>query len=334
MDDVETRELRYYVAVAEELHFGRAATRLGIAQPPLSRAIRRLEHRIGVPLLERTSRGNRLTGAGEVLLKEARIALDTVATAVRRTRRAGTPQRALILAMKPGGDGGLLPKILLGYEPDPDAAPVEFVFSIAGRAAMLRTGRADVAFLHHPQNDLHGLATAPLAVERRVAALAESHPLAARESLRMADLDGEPMPQWPESADLRPGPVVDDAAALLQLVALGRAVALVSESALQRPYRGVTYRPVLDATPATLVIAWQPDAPPPHVLAFLRAARTAAASASPVHSASPASPVHSASSPPSPSAPTSASLPPHPPLPAPAPGPRTRATPDPAPRVS
>src|SRR5439155_11167476 len=113
--EVETRELRYFVAVAEELHFGRAAERLGIAQPPLSRAIRRLEHRMGVTLLERTSRSARLTAAGEVLLAEGRAALEAVAAATRRTRRAGRPEQSLVLVMKPGSDAGLLPGILARY---------------------------------------------------------------------------------------------------------------------------------------------------------------------------------------------------------------------------
>src|SRR5689334_6287153 len=108
MEELETRELRYFVAVAEELHFGRAAARLGIAQPPLSRAIRLMERRLGVSLLERTSRSVRLTPAGEVLLSEGRQALAAVAAASRRTRRAGRGQPRLVLAMKPGTDAGLV----------------------------------------------------------------------------------------------------------------------------------------------------------------------------------------------------------------------------------
>jgi len=276
-DDVETRELRYFVAVAEELHFGRAADRLGIAQPPLSRAIRQLEHRLHVELFVRTGNGTRLTAAGEVLLGEARLALDAVTAAVRRTRRAGSPQPSLVLAMKPGGDGGLLRRILAAYESEPDALPVEFAFSISERAAMLRGGQADVGLLHHPQNDLRGLASEPLGVEGRMVALAEDHRLAAKDSISLADLAGETMPQWPEATDLGPGPVVRDAGELMQLVALGRVVALVSDSAAERPYRGVVYRPVPDAEPATLVVAWPEGSRSRHVAAFVRAARAAAA---------------------------------------------------------
>ncbi|MFF5080436.1 LysR family transcriptional regulator [Actinoplanes sp. NPDC000266] len=271
MEDVETRELRYFVAVAEELHFGRAAERLGIAQPPLSRAIRRLEHRLGVELLERTSHGSRLTPAGEVLLAEGRTALDAVAAAARRAQRTG-PKACLVLAMKPGGDAGLLPAILRAYEKRPDALPVEFAFSLGDRAAMLRDGRADVGLLHHPQNDLSGLATEELAVERRVVALADGHPLAARDELRMDDLAGEELPQFPEAARPVAGPRVGDVGELMQLVALGRAIALVTESAAQRPHRGVVYRPVLDAVPATLVLAWVESSRSRAVAAFVTAA--------------------------------------------------------------
>jgi DNA-binding transcriptional LysR family regulator len=123
MDRLETRELEYFLAVAGELHFGRAAARLMIAQPALSKAIRKLEQRLGVRLLERSSRHVRLTAAGEVLLDEGRRALDAVLAAARHAQQAGSPGARLRLVVKPGGDGGLLPGILAVYEQEPDVRP-------------------------------------------------------------------------------------------------------------------------------------------------------------------------------------------------------------------
>lgn len=277
MEHVETRELRYFVAVAEELHFGRAAKRLGIAQPPLSRAIRRLEHRMGVTLVERTSRTARLTAAGEVLLAEGRAALDAVAAATRRAQRAGLAEPRLVLVMKPGGDGGLLPAILAGYEGEPGAIPVEIVFSIGERAAMLRDGRADVGLLHSPQNDLAGLDAEELRTERQVVVLPDGHPLARRSSVRLADLAGETMPHWPGTpGEGATGPTVQDTGQLMQLIALGRMVAVVPESVRDRVHNGLVCRPVLDAEPATIVVAWSQQSRSRQVAAFVRAAVAAA----------------------------------------------------------
>ncbi|WP_214317875.1 LysR family transcriptional regulator [Nonomuraea sediminis] len=148
---METRELSYFLAVAEELHFGRAAGRLGIAQPPLSRAIQKLERRLGVRLFERAGGRVTLTEAGRVLAREAVTALEAVAAAERRTRRAGPAVPGLVVAMKPGGDGGLLPAILAAYAELPEAVEVEVVLCAMGeRARLLRDGTADVAFLHTP----------------------------------------------------------------------------------------------------------------------------------------------------------------------------------------
>jgi DNA-binding transcriptional LysR family regulator len=184
MDEVETRVLRYFVAVAEELHFGRAAARLGIAQSALSRAIQRLERLMGVALLTRTSRSVGLTAAGEVLLVEGREALGATTAAIRHAQRVGgRGQPRLALAVKPGGDAGLLRAILEQYDTDPQAVPVDIAFSVGERAAMVRDGRADVALLHRPHNDLTGLDAEDLRTERRVVVLPASHPLASRAGL-------------------------------------------------------------------------------------------------------------------------------------------------------
>ncbi|XVQ85788.1 LysR family transcriptional regulator [Microbispora siamensis] len=137
---METRELRYFVAVAEELHFGRAAQRLGIAQPPLSRAIGQFERRLGVTLLERTSRTVTLTEAGAVLLREGRAALDAVEAAERRTRRAAvaaTGRPGLVLVTKAGASGDLLPKLLDAYAAEPGAVAVDVLLCGPGEQERL-----------------------------------------------------------------------------------------------------------------------------------------------------------------------------------------------------
>jgi DNA-binding transcriptional LysR family regulator len=173
---MDTESIRRFVVVAEELNFGRAAERLGIAQPPLSRAIAKLERRLGVGLLDRSGRQVALTAAGEVLLTEGRKALDAVLAATLRAQRAGQPR--LVLAVKPGGDGGLLPEIMSRYEAHPGSLPVDLVFSAIERSAMLRDGRADIALMHRPPNDLAGLDSEDLLAERPVVLLPARHPLA------------------------------------------------------------------------------------------------------------------------------------------------------------
>ncbi|MBG6134467.1 LysR family transcriptional regulator [Longispora fulva] len=265
---METRELRYFVAVAEELHFGRAAQRLGIAQPPLSRAIGQLERRLGVELLARTSRVVALTEAGAVLLREARAALDAVAAAERRTRRAAqatTGQPGLVLAAKAGASGELLSQLLRAYAAEPDAATVEVLLcGIAEQERLLRDGRADVALLHRPYDSTVGLDTEELRTEGQVAVLPAGHPLTGRSHLRMADVTGLPdlpTPRWPcpdGAYEDGPGPQVRDATQLYQLIALGRATAVMPESCRAQLRDDLAAVPVVDAPPVTTVIAWPP----------------------------------------------------------------------------
>ncbi len=204
MNDLEVRQLRYFVAVAEELHFGRAAGRLGMAQPPLSRAIRDLERQLGVALLERTTRQVRLTAAGEVLLRDARTALEAVTAAARRAREAGSPSPRLRVALKADVDGGLLPQILDAYCADDAALPPELVLGgIGEQPQALRDGRADVGLLLCPFDD-RGLDSEPLLTEPLLVALAAADPLAARTRLCLADLAGRRLPGGSPASHGRP----------------------------------------------------------------------------------------------------------------------------------
>jgi DNA-binding transcriptional LysR family regulator len=268
MDRLGTRELAYFLAVAEELHFGRAATRLGIAQPALSKTIRQLERRLGVTLFERTSRAVALTEAGRVLTREARVALDAVSAAALRTRRAGIREPRLLLAMKASGDGGLLPAILAAYEREPEVLPVEVVFD-ADSARLLREGRADAALLYAPPDDLRGLDTEILLTEAPVAVLPTAHPLAQRSSLRMADLAGESLHRKPSDPS-----EMKSISTLMHLIALGRKVAVLPR-VLTTPLRDdLTAVPVADVPPVVLLLAWPAHSTSPSVAALARAAAT------------------------------------------------------------
>jgi DNA-binding transcriptional LysR family regulator len=279
MDRLETRELAYFSAVAEELHFGRAATRLGIAQPALSKAIRQLERKLGVTLFERTSRAVALTEAGRILTREAHVVLEAASAAAVRTRRAGNHEPLLLLAMKPGGDGGLLPAILAAYARETDVLPAEVVFE-ADSARALREGRADAALLYAPPDDLQGLDTETLVTEAPVAVLPASHPLAHRSSLRMTDLAGENLHRKPSG----PGET-NDLSTLMHLIALGRKVAVLPR-VLTTPLRDdLTAVPVAGVAPIMLLLAWPAHSTSPSVAALARAAAVAAG-------ASPAKPQH------------------------------------------
>lgn len=259
---MEIRELRYFVAIAEELHFGKAAQRLEIAQPPLSRAIARLERQLGVTLLERTSRKVTLTEAGAVLLSEGRAILSAVATAERRTQQAAQRRPRLALAVKSGTAGELLAKLLDAYRAEPGAATIDLLLCEAHQQQeLLQNGQADVALLHLPFDSAVGLDTEILYTEGQVAILPTSHSLAGRSQIRVAEvtaLSELPMARWPGpggSYPEGPGAEVRNLTQLFQLIALDRTVN-TPESASTGLRRDLAAVPVLDAPPVTTVIAW------------------------------------------------------------------------------
>lgn len=260
---METRELHYFVAVAEELHFGRAAERLGISQPPLSRAIRQLEVRLGTELFVRTSRGVQLTEPGAVLLREGRAALAAMAAAEHRTRRAATAA-PVVLVVKAAATGPLVTELLDRHAADPAAAPVHLEpCAIGEHARMLRDGRADAAILHLPWDDLTGLHHVELGREPQVAFIARDHPQSRREHFTVAEIRAltrdAPVPRWADANGQipdGPGPIARDHGQLQALVALGQATWLAPAScrALVRP--DIAAVPIVDAEPITTVLAW------------------------------------------------------------------------------
>ena len=279
MDTLETRELKYFVAIAEELHFGRAAERLGMAQPPLSRAIQQLERRLGVTLLERNRRGVTLTGAGQVLLDEARTLLDATAAAARRTRRAATATNRLTLATKAGANHELLRKLLDAHAAEPGAAEIEVLLCGMGeQGRMLRDGRADVALMQRPFDALAGFDTEDLKTEQQVAILPAGHPLATRTALSLADISdvpGLPVARWPEQDGTYlpgPGPEIHDQSQLAQLIALGHTMAVLCTSARSWLWSAHAAVTLVDAPYVTTVLAWPAHSRSPEIAALVRTA--------------------------------------------------------------
>lgn len=283
MDELDTRELRYFVAVAEELSFTGAAERLGITQPSLSRAVRELETKLGTRLFDRSTRRVMMTQPGTVLLDQALPALEAVDAAARLARRAGQAEHRLVVTTSLGLDVSALGATIEAYQrAHPDMPRARAAVRGWERAdAMVRDGRADVALLRTPF-DRRGLDLEELRSEPQVALVARRHPLAALRRLHVADLAGEsvvPSPNVPPAdgemvaKDTARGPRAQDLAQLLEAVALGQIVALMPASlveSLRCP--DVVNRPVVDLGPSILFVGWLETSRSLAVAAFVRAA--------------------------------------------------------------
>ncbi|KAB8182506.1 LysR family transcriptional regulator [Microbispora catharanthi] len=261
--DVDLRKLRYFVAVAERLHFGRAAEALHIAQPVLSRQIRALEGELRAQLFVRTRRGTELTPAGEQLLEDARPLLAAAEALRRRVGRAARGPRTFTVAFMPGLI--VTPAVRALSARHPELTVEVLRTSWDDQIDVIRDGRADVGYVRLPV-DRRGLRLRPLFAEPRVVVLPAGHPLAGKDAVDVADLAGEcllqnpaAVPEWPGDAP-RTEPAVRTVEEKLEHVAAERGVVILPLSAATFYTRSdVAHVPVRDFPPNEVCLAWDAD---------------------------------------------------------------------------
>ncbi|WP_216895852.1 LysR family transcriptional regulator [Nocardia alni] len=285
MADVDLRKLRYFVAVAEHLHFGRAARELFIAQPVLSRQIRALEDELGVRLFARDRRSTELTPAGEQLLADARPLLSSAEALRRRVIRAAAGSDTFTVGFMPGVSVTAPVRALAARYPDLaiDLVPTTW----DDQVTVLHDGRADVSAVRLPV-DLRGLRVLPLHFEPRGVVVAADHPLAGKDTVRIADLaeerlagkravriadladdhllqDPDTVPQWRDIATEMRGdppapPVFHSVEEKLAHVAAGRGIMFLPLSVMNfytRP--DIACLEVADLAPTQVGLAWLAD---------------------------------------------------------------------------
>jgi DNA-binding transcriptional LysR family regulator len=290
---MELRRLRYFVTVAEELHFGRAAEKLHMSQPPLSIQIRALENELGVTLLNRTQRHVSLTQAGHAFLQEARKILAQVEQAVLTTRRAGRGEIGeLAVGFISVADYNVLPIVLREFRrrfPLVNLTLRESTTDV--QVEDLVAGRIDVGFVLPPIS-AQGVASEPILREPLIAALPQRHPLAARPGrIGLSALAASPFILFPRR--MAPGlydavvsfcraagfsPQVGQEAVQMQtivsLVSAELGVALIPRSLENLQRTGVVYKSVRERSPMIEIhLAWRQDDNLPALKLFLELAR-------------------------------------------------------------
>jgi LysR family transcriptional regulator, benzoate and cis,cis-muconate-responsive activator of ben and cat genes len=269
MNVPELRLVRYFVAVAEELHFGRAAHRLRMAQPGLSQQIKSLEQQLGVRLLDRTSRQVRLTPAGELLLGEGRRLLAQAERTADQVRRAGLGLVGRVTVAAIGSATfDVIPRLLREHrERFPDVEVLLREMSTPAQVQALRSGEIDVGFLRLPA-DIDELVAHVVREERMALMLPESHPLAAMREVPLRALARErlivfpaaPRPSWADTviaacreAGFEPNVAQEamESATVVSFVAAGIGVAPVPEGLLTLARPGVVCRMVAPPAPVT-----------------------------------------------------------------------------------
>jgi DNA-binding transcriptional LysR family regulator len=288
MERLDLRLLDYFIAVAEELHFGRAAQRLHIAQPSLSQQIRRFELQLGVTLLDRTSRQVQLTAAGEALLREGRRTLEQAQRTIHAAQTAG--RERLTVGFYGSAASQALTSVLQAFEREQPQIDVVLRELELSHVAEILESRVDVAFTRLRPGESR-LEVEVIDHQPRVAALPSGHRLGGQERIALSDLRGEPFITQPESHNPgwraqwlaeqarhglsgQVGAEATSIQEILTLIAAGRGVCLVPASARELyPRSDIAYVDVADAEPAVISLAWPRETLRPATTKFIELVR-------------------------------------------------------------
>ncbi|HLG70001.1 MAG TPA: LysR substrate-binding domain-containing protein [Chloroflexota bacterium] len=291
---MELHHLRAFIAVAEELHFGRAAARLHVSQPPLSQQIQRLERELGARLFDRTRRSVKLTPAGEVLLQEARGIVDEVEHAREAVQRASSGAAGrLRIAFVGAAAYEALPRCVRTFRrhyPDVAISTRESVPS-SEQVSQLLEGSLDIGFIGTPPRRHEELDYEVVDQEWLVAVLPDSHPAAAGDSVEFTALAGEPFIIMSRSRSTslydsllaachragfnpRLAYEVSEMPAAVGLAAAGLGVAIMPSSVCRICVPGVIYRRLEPRVTRDVVLACRRESPLPVVRNFVRLVRT------------------------------------------------------------
>lgn len=299
---MDLTQLRYFMAVAEQLHFGKAAASLGIAQPALSISVQRLEKSLGVTLLERTRRSVALTAAGRTLLEEGRRVIAQAALAEQMTRRIGMAgQGPLRITFAPWAAMHQLPVALREFRKKWPGLEVRLDERISRlQVEGLRNGSVDLAILNRREAQTEGLSVKVIERPRLMAAIPAAWPLARKKSLKLTDLADVPLVTFPQAWGSQMTAGVESACRLagfvpqlaqraaqphtmLNLVAHELGVALVPESARHMGMQNIVLKTVAGLSGQNwfeIAMAWVPRSLTPALRAFIQ--QMEAASATPV----------------------------------------------------
>lgn len=293
---MELRHLKYFIVLAEELHFGRAAKRLGMSQPPLSQQIKQLEEEIGVVLLKRTKRQVVLTTAGEVFLDEARKSIAQTRHAVQAAQRAARGEIGqLSVGFVNSAVYGKIPAIFsLMRSRYPGVSLLLQDLTSEEQVEALKLNRIDVGLVRPPVVDAESLTMRVIWQETLMIALPEGNPLTQKEEIAIEELAEESFIQIPRHVSpgyydqciricARAGfspKIVQEARTtptIVSLIAGGMGVSILPASLLSLQRSGVVYRPLKKPAPTTdMAVIWRPADTSPTLRSFLEIIREVA----------------------------------------------------------